>query len=148
MNTYSLSVIERRCKPVGQWPQVDHQYWKAALHPGDLLDEGGCRAERSPYSNREMQKGYGRWLAWLEANGPLDVHVAPGDRITRDRVKAYAKHLEAENASGTVIARLIELKGRGRHHGSRQGLVLDLSHSIFNPGSAQAGAAETASPCP
>jgi len=110
MSTLSSVGTERRCTPVGQWPQVDHQYWKAALHPGDLLDEGGCRAERSPYSNREMQKGYGRWLAWLEANGPLDVHVAPGDRITRDRVKAYAKHLEAENASGTVIARLIELK--------------------------------------
>ena len=110
MSTFSSSVIERRCKPVEQWPQLDRQYWKAALQPGDLLDEGGCRAERSHYSNREMQKGYGRWLAWLEANGPLDVQVAPGDRITRDRVKAYARHLETENASGTVIARLIELK--------------------------------------
>ena len=110
MNTYSLSVIERRCKPVGQWPQVDQQCWKAALQPGDLLDDGGCRAGRSPYSNRQMQKGYGRWLAWLEANGSPDAQVAPGDRITRDRVKAYAKHLETENASGTVIARLIELK--------------------------------------
>jgi integrase len=57
-----------------------------------------------------MQKGYGRWLACLDANGSLDLHVAPGDRITRDRVKAYAKHLETENASATVIARLIELK--------------------------------------
>jgi len=57
-----------------------------------------------------MQKGYGRWLAWLDAQGSLDVHIAPGDRITRDRVKAYARHLETENASGTVIARLIELK--------------------------------------
>jgi integrase len=89
---------------------LDRQCWEAALQPGDLLDEGGFRAQRSHYSNREMQKGYGRWLAWLEANGSLDVHVAPGDRITRDRVKAYTNHLEAKNASGTVIARLIELK--------------------------------------
>jgi integrase/recombinase XerD len=110
MTTFSSREIERRCKPVEQWPQLDQQYWNAALHPGDLLDEGGCRAGCSPYSNRAMQKGYGRWLAWLDANGFLDVHVAPGDRITRDRVKAYARHLESENASGTVISRLIELK--------------------------------------
>src|SRR5215469_9744160 len=104
------SRIEQRCKPLEQWPQLDRQCWEAALRPGDLLDEGGCRAERSHYSNRAMQKGYGRWLAWLDVNGSLDFYVAAGDRITRDRVKAYAKHLETENASGTVIARLIELK--------------------------------------
>jgi integrase len=57
-----------------------------------------------------MEKGYGRWLAWVGGNGLLEPEVAPGDRITRDRVRAYAKDLEGENASGTVVARLIELK--------------------------------------
>jgi len=90
--------------------QLDRQYWQAALQPGDLFDEGGCRAGRSRYSNRAMEKGYGRWLAWLDAAGSLDVQVAPGDRITRAQVRAYTKHLGGENASGTVIARLIELK--------------------------------------
>jgi hypothetical protein len=40
----------------------------------------------------------------------FDDRVPPADRITPDRVKAYAELLEGENASGTVIARLIELK--------------------------------------
>jgi integrase/recombinase XerD len=110
MSTFSSSGIERRCKPVEQWPHLDRQLWQVASQPGDLLDEGGCRARHSPYSNRAIEKGYGRWLTWLEADGSLDAQVAPGNRITRDRVRAYAKHLEAENASGTVIARLIELK--------------------------------------
>jgi integrase/recombinase XerD len=57
-----------------------------------------------------MAKGYGRWMAWLDGRGLLDDHVAPGDRITRDRVKTYVANLESENASGTVIARLIDLK--------------------------------------
>ena len=57
-----------------------------------------------------MVKGYGRWLAWLDSGGLLDALVAPGDRITPDRARAYVDHLEAENASGTVIARIIELK--------------------------------------
>jgi len=56
-----------------------------------------------------MEKGYGRWLACLDSRGLLDAQVAPGDRITPDRVRAYVGHLEAENASGTVIARIIEL---------------------------------------
>jgi integrase len=57
-----------------------------------------------------MVRGYGRWLTWLDSQGLLDAEVAPGDRITPDRVRAYVGHLEAENASATVIARLIELK--------------------------------------
>jgi integrase len=57
-----------------------------------------------------MEKGYGRWLAWLDDGSLLDDQVAPGDRITPDRVRAYARDLEAENATGTVVARLIELK--------------------------------------
>jgi integrase len=101
---------ERRCRPINQWPQLDRQCWQAVLQAGDLLEQGGCRAEHSRYSNRAMEKGYGRWLAWLDSRGLLDDRVAPADRITPDRVKAYAEHLEGENASGTVIARLIELK--------------------------------------
>jgi integrase/recombinase XerD len=104
------SAAERRCKPLDQWPQWDRRQWQSALQPGDPLEPGGNRAERSPFSNRAMVKGYGRWLAWLDSRGLLDAEVAPGDRITPDRVRAYVGHLEAENASGTVIARIIELK--------------------------------------
>jgi integrase/recombinase XerD len=101
---------ERRCRPIHQWPQRDRLHWEAALQAGDLLEQGGCRAEHSRDSNRAMEKGYGRWLAWLDSRGLLDDRVGPADRITPDRVKGYAGDLEGENASGTVIARLIELK--------------------------------------
>ena len=110
MTTISLSGAERRCRPLDQWPQWDWRQWQSALQAGDLLEQGGCRAERSTFSNRAMAKGYGRWLAWLDRRGLLDEQVAPGDRITPDRVGAYVGHLEAENASRTVIARIIELK--------------------------------------
>jgi integrase/recombinase XerD len=110
MTTTLSSGIERRCKPPDQWPQWDRRQWQSALQAGDPLEPGGCRAERSPFSNRAMAKGHGRWLAWLDSRVLLDAQVAPGDRITPDRVKAYVGHLEAENASGTVIARIIELK--------------------------------------
>lgn len=101
---------EQRCLPAKKWPQQDQLQWLAALRAGDLLEEGGCRADHSRYSNRAMERGYGRWLAWLASKGLLDNHVGPGNRITPDRVKTYVADLEKENASSTVIARLIELK--------------------------------------
>jgi integrase/recombinase XerD len=110
MTTTSRGITDRRCKPVAQWPQRDRLCWEAALQPGDWLEPGGGRAQHSRYSNRAMEKGYGRWLAWLDGKGWLDNRVAPGDRITPDRVRTYVADLEAENASGTVVARLIELK--------------------------------------
>ena len=110
MTTFWTNVTSRRCKPIEEWPQGDSQCWRAALQAGDPLEEGGCRAEHSRHSNRAMEKGYGRWLAWLDSKDLLDAKVAPGDRITPDRVRAYARDLEVQNASGTVISRLIELK--------------------------------------
>jgi integrase len=106
----SLIGAERRCTPVEEWPRQDQQQWRAALQAGDLLEEGGCRAGHSRFSNRAMAKGYGRWLAWAASKELLDDHVSPGDRITPDRVKTYVADLARENASGTVTARLIELK--------------------------------------
>ena len=100
----------RRCRPVEQWPSRDRQRWQMALQAGDLLEQGGRRAQHSSYSNRAMAKGYGRWLAWLDSRNWLDDRVGPADRITPHRVKVYAADLQGENASGTVIARLIELK--------------------------------------
>ena len=110
MTTISSSSVERRCRPLDEWPLWDRRQWQSALQAGDVLEQGGCRAERSPFSNRAMVKGYGRWLAWLDSRGLLDAQVSPSDRITPDRVRAYVGHLEAKNASGTVIARIIELK--------------------------------------
>jgi integrase/recombinase XerD len=110
MTTVLPGGAKRRCKPVDQWPQYDRDRWHAALQAGDLLEPGGCRAGHSRFSNRAMMRGYGRWLAWLDGRDLLDGQVAPGDRITPDRVRTYAADLEAENASGTVIARIIELK--------------------------------------
>ena len=110
MTVTASNGIERRCSPVEQWLQWDQRQWQSALQAGDFLEPGGCRAECSRYSNRAMEKGYGRWLAWLDSGGLLDAQIAPGGRITPERVRAYVGHLEAENASGTVIARIIELK--------------------------------------
>jgi hypothetical protein len=75
MTTISLSGVERRCRPLDQWPQSDRRQWQSALRAGDLLEQGGCRAKRSPFSNRAMKKGCGRWLAWFDSRGLLDAQM-------------------------------------------------------------------------
>ena len=54
------SAAQRLCKPLDQWPQWDRRQWQSALQAGDPLEQGGCRADYSPFSNRAMEKGYGR----------------------------------------------------------------------------------------
>jgi integrase/recombinase XerD len=110
MTTNAQHEEERICRPLNRWPARDRQHWQAALTAGDLLEQGGCRAEHSPVSNRKMMRGYGRWLTWLDSRSLLDEQVAPGERITRERVRAYASDLEEKNASVTVMNRLVELK--------------------------------------
>jgi integrase/recombinase XerD len=110
MTTNPRCEEERICRPLHRWPTRDRQHWQAALTAGDLLEPGGCRAEHSPVSNRTIMRGYGRWLSWLDSKSLLDDQVAPGERITRERVRAYASDLEERNATLTVIDRLVELK--------------------------------------
>ena len=50
------------------------------------------------------------WLAWLDSRGLLDAQIAPEIALLRIGSEPIFDHLEAENASGTVIARIIELK--------------------------------------
>jgi integrase/recombinase XerD len=101
---------DRRCKTLGEWPEPDRILWQAALVPGDLLDDGGSRARRSEYSNRNAVDGYGRWLSWLDRQGLLDTTGAPADRIIPTRVSAYIADLEKHNATQTLLNRLQELQ--------------------------------------
>jgi integrase/recombinase XerD len=101
---------DRRCKALGEWPEPDRILWQAALVSGDLLDDGGSRAGRSEYSNRNAVNGYGRWLSWLDRQGLLEMTEAPADRITPTRVYAYIADLEKHNAIQTLLNRLQELQ--------------------------------------
>jgi integrase/recombinase XerD len=100
---------DRRCRPLGEWPDIDRHLWLTALVPGDLLEGGGARAKFTENTNRGVVEGYGRWLQWLDRHGLLDQTNLPADRITPDRVRAYLADLERHNATQTVLNRLVHL---------------------------------------
>jgi integrase/recombinase XerD len=99
----------RLCKKLDDWPEPDQTLWRAALLPGDLFEDGGARAGYSRFSNREVVAGYGRWLAWLDQQGP-DPGLSPGHRITPSRVRAYVADLEKYNATQTLLNRLQQIR--------------------------------------
>ena len=63
---------ERRCLKVQAWPEDDRRLWEAACRPSDVLDPepGGLRANHAIMSNRKAEKGYGRWLTFLQIAEP------------------------------------------------------------------------------
>jgi len=101
----------RRCKKVVDWPAPDRDLWMAALLPGDVLDDGGARARHSAGSNRNIAKGFGRYLSWLENQGMLDILHGPADRIVPCHVRDFVVDLEkAGVATGTVLNYLVALQ--------------------------------------
>jgi integrase len=98
------------CKKLGEWPEPDQTLWQAALLPRVIFEDGGARAGYSHFSNREVVRGYGRWLSWLERQGLLDLGQSSARRITPPRVRAYLTDLEKDNATQTLLNRLQQLR--------------------------------------
>jgi integrase/recombinase XerD len=102
---------ERACMKLADWPKADRALWLAAVTPADPFSgSGGSRAVHRPVSNRNIARGYGRWLTFLSRRGLLDTSGAPADRISPEAVRAYVAELDAlGNKKNTILARLEEL---------------------------------------
>ena len=96
----------RRTLPLAEWPPIDQEAWDAAQAAGDIFDEGG-RAARTCQTNVQH---YGRWLGYLLWRGALDPAADPADRVTREAVRAYNRHLEVIVAPRTRLSMLVGLK--------------------------------------
>lgn len=100
----------RRCLPVSEWPLGDRQAWMAAQMTGDVFDEEGRAAHWAARTCQTNIQHYGRWLGYLRWTGTLDAAAAPADRVTRDLVRAYNRHLETIVAPRTRLSMLVGLK--------------------------------------
>ncbi|SEK07799.1 Phage integrase family protein [Cribrihabitans marinus] len=80
------------------------------MRNGDVLDGCGAGARWSEATRRTNLKHYAGWLGWLQATGGLDWAVAPADRVTPSRVRAYVRDLGRAVAPITVSSYLRDLK--------------------------------------
>jgi len=100
---------DNRCMPLVEWPAQDQAAWQAALAPAGFLEAAGVAAAWAPGGQRMIIDAYGRWLTWLSRTGQLDARSAPQERVTRERVAAYAEALATSNAPMTVQGRIGQL---------------------------------------
>ena len=86
--------------PVNEWPEADREAFRVAYEPGDVFDEtAGPGAHLAEGTRRMIRFAYRRWLGFLKANYPDDLSMAPAERITPERVRAFIEHLSAETRS-------------------------------------------------
>ncbi len=98
--------------PMAEWPASDQAAWARDLLPVHPFDDEGPHYATTlrPESIAKTQKGYGRWLRFLDDNGWLDGSVQAIARVTRTRLAAYFRHLHAVgNRDYTIIGRFQEL---------------------------------------
>jgi site-specific recombinase XerC len=100
----------RRALPASEWPRVDQDAWVAAQATGDIFDEGGGAAHWASRTRLTNEQHYGRWLGYLLWTGQLDQGASPADRVTRETVRGYNRHLATIVAPRTRLSMLVGLK--------------------------------------
>ncbi len=72
-------------------------------------DEDGALSRYRGATIAFLDKGYGRWLQWLDRHGWLDPLAAPASRVTPARVALYRRELRWVNGTKSVMGRLAAL---------------------------------------
>jgi len=100
--------MEKVYLPFDAWPEADKAAWKVAIAVGDILDDQGPAAHWEPRTKQTNIQHYSRWLGYL--NSTVGLANLPADRVTKVRVHAYIRHLEAKVAPRTMVSSLVGLK--------------------------------------
>jgi integrase/recombinase XerD len=95
--------------PVDAWPEVDRQALRQARSPADLFDENGAAAHWSVPTVRAVEDAVGYWLGWLAEVEPAALTLAPSDRLSPARIRAFGKALGDALAPISVVHRLTHL---------------------------------------
>jgi integrase/recombinase XerD len=101
--------------PLDQWPDADHEAFRAGYEPGDVFDEtSGPGVHLSEGTRRTIRFAYRRWLGFLKANYPEDFLLPPAERITPERVRAFIDHFSVEVKPNSVAASIAHLRAAAR----------------------------------
>ena len=82
---------------------LDRAAWIAACRPVGFLEASKPAAGWAPSTRRRVERGYGRYLGWLQLTGRLDQEAGPAARLTAANFEAFLAHLRPINAARSVI---------------------------------------------
>jgi len=96
----------RTALPFTEWPERDRTCWTNTISKGRFLDPDGRAAHWAPATKTQVQKGYAKFLFFLSEEYALNKehHLAPHQRVTKDRIHAYAKWLIDQGLSSVTCA--------------------------------------------
>ncbi|MCA3155082.1 MAG: hypothetical protein ING30_08635 [Burkholderiales bacterium] len=98
-------MIKLRSLAIENWPERDRTLWQQANSAArSVFDEThGAALKLRPKTRQNYKKIYGIWLQFLKENDWLVAGEEPGDRVTRDRVRAWVQSMVAVGrANGTI----------------------------------------------
>lgn len=89
-----------------QWPEQDRKCWANAISKGDFLEPDGRAAHWADATKIQVQKGYSKFLFFLDMHFNLaeECLLQPDERISKDRIHAYAQWLINQGLSSVTCA--------------------------------------------
>jgi integrase/recombinase XerD len=99
--------------PFNDWPEVDKELWHAATGDDDpFADAAGARLAKSTL--HVYWKAWRRFLGFLTIAEPGALEIAAPQRLTAERVRRYAEHLQQTNTPRSVAIQIEMLYGVSR----------------------------------
>lgn len=90
--------------PLAQWPEEDRCLWMRAHQPAGLFDDLGPASTWTAVTWTKTTKGYGRFLAWLGQHHPAAFALSVAERINKELVAAYVRHLQERTAGYSALS--------------------------------------------
>lgn len=87
--------------PFHQWPSADRQLWEQAINDSDPFGEA-AGARLAAKSKDQYLFAWRRFLGFVLIEDQSALALPPAERLTRERVKAFASHLAQTNIPRSV----------------------------------------------
>lgn len=87
---------------VDEWPSRDRLAWQEAVADWSAFDTRPRAGHLAESTKIVICQAYGRWLGFLERSERCALELAPGARLTLDRLKAFSIHLSETNTPASV----------------------------------------------
>jgi hypothetical protein len=91
-----------------EWPPADRAAWDRGITRTNYFDDAPASHWR-PKTVGDARSAYGRWLAFVQAEDPLALDEAPGERTSAARLRRYCERLQQRISTMGVAAELQHL---------------------------------------
>jgi site-specific recombinase XerD len=95
---------QRTSLPKERWPEGDRRLWLATQTRGSLFEPDGLAAHWADATRIQVEKGYAKWLGFLNLKEHLNPELPPAARITAERLQAFVKWMQDHGLASTTLA--------------------------------------------